>query len=102
MSAQKYLACLALLSLLACTPLPEFPRLQTGAAPETEQAAYPALLPVEDRGGDAGEHAETVARITSNLQLRIVGLQARAERLRRGAVIDAGTRARMHQGVKTR
>ena len=88
---------LAVLALVpGCIQVPEL----DSVVPEwTEDAAYPALIPLGPEHAATSAPAEDTRRIETTLNARRARLQARARRLT-GPVLDDTARDRMRRGVQ--
>ena len=86
------LAVLALvLGLTGCSRTPD---LGTGAAPDLEDADYPALIPLDSVLGPPPDPQAEAEKLAEALNRRRDALRARAQRLT-GPVVDAATEQRM-------
>lgn len=81
--------------LAACT---QFPELDATVAPELENAAYPELLPLEPILAHASTDSIDPVQAQSDLQGRLAGLRARADRLR-GGVLTGAEKQRLERGL---
>jgi hypothetical protein len=84
--------CLA--ALAACTT---FPALDAAVSPESRNAAYPALLPIDQLLLATGP-ARTTDAAAAAMALRVARLKARAAAMQ-GPVTDPATRARLAAAI---
>ncbi|MDF1728819.1 MAG: hypothetical protein P1U53_13840 [Sulfitobacter sp.] len=89
---------LAALTLIGCT---QFPELDGTVSPEVQNAPYPALLPLEPILVQAAPSPLDTEAVQSNLDSRIAGLRARADRLR-GPILSGPERTRLGEEIERR
>lgn len=85
---------LSCFGLLACADFPELDRAVPDAA---TRGPFPDLVPVSQILN--GPEPRVTDATVDGLAARVAALRARADRLRRRAVVDGATRARMRRGV---
>lgn len=90
---------IVILPLLAFSACAQFPELEGTVKPNVENSEYPRLLPLEPILAHA--NATTVDPVfeQANLQGRLAGLRARANRLR-GSVLTGAEKQRLEQGLR--
>ena len=84
------------LTLVGCTQFPELEHTQTA---QLEAADYPALVPIEPILASMDAPATDPVTAESNLNARLAGLRARADRLR-GRGLTPEERRRLEQGLR--
>lgn len=87
---------LAAASLAGCTQFPELDRTQTA---QLEAAEYPPLVSLDQILAQAQAPQAEPAQTQSNLDGRLSGLRARANRMR-GAVLTEQEKRRLDEGLR--
>ncbi|MEL6463474.1 MAG: hypothetical protein AAFQ58_00780 [Pseudomonadota bacterium] len=87
-------AALLCLTLTACT---QFPELDDTVSPAVQDAAFPALVPLEPLLAGATPVVSDPIATTDALQTRVSALRARARALQQRPIVDPATRARMRE-----
>jgi len=94
---KRTLATLCLTALCAgCTQFPELDFTQTAAL---EAAEYPALVPIEPIIAGVDQPGPDPVAEQTNMDARLAGLRARADRLR-GGVLSAAEKKRLEEGLR--
>lgn len=89
MRAAPLVLCLA---LMGCT---QFPALDGAVSPGLANADFPDLVPIDALLVRSAPIVADPVQTTQTLEARVSALRARASALRRGAIVDANTRARL-------
>lgn len=91
---------LAFLTLFAlATGCTQFPELDSTQTAELDAAAYPDLVPIEPILARAEAPGADPVAEEENVQRRLGGLRARADRLR-GSVLSADEKRRLEEGLR--
>lgn len=87
---------LAILLLVGCT---QFPELDHTVTKETNDARYPALVPIEPLIAQSRSTDVDPVETEASLQARLASLRARANRLR-GSVLSGREKQRLEAGLQ--